>query len=48
MNPFVTFWSDILYNLKHMGVKIIESITGKTATGYVLFWQNKGSKKSSL
>ena len=28
-----------------MGVQIKEKITGKTASGFLLFWQNTGPKK---
>ena len=43
--PFHYFLVGYFEYLKHMCVKIIESITGKTATCYLLFWQNKGPKK---
>ena len=45
MNPFNTFGLDVFTYLKHKGVQIKEKITGKTASGFLLFWQNTGPKK---
>ena len=45
MNPFNTFGLDVYTYLKHIGVQIKEKITGKTASGFLLFWQNTGPKK---
>ena len=45
MNPFNTFGLDVFTYLKHIGVQIKEKITGKTASGILLFWQNTGPKK---
>ena len=45
MNPFNTFGLYVFTYLKHIGVQIKEIITGKTAAGFLLFWQNTGPKK---
>ena len=45
MNPFNTFEMDDFTYLKHKGVQIKEIMTGKTASGFLLFWQNTGLKK---
>ena len=45
MNPFSTFGLDVFTYLKHIGVQIKEKITGKTASGFLLFRQNTGPKK---
>ena len=45
MNPFNTFGLDVYTYLKHIGVQIKAKITGKTASGFLLFWQNTGPKK---
>ena len=37
MNPFNTFGLDVFTYLKHKGVQIKEKITGKTASGFLLF-----------
>ena len=45
MNPFNTFGMDVFTYLKHIGVHIKENITGKTASCFLLFWQNTGPKR---
>ena len=45
MNSFNTFGLDVFTYLKHIGVQIKEKITGKAASGFLLFWQNTGPKK---
>ena len=45
MNPLDTFELDVFTYLKHKSVQIKEKITGKTASGYLFFWQNTGPKK---
>ena len=45
MNPFNTFGLDVFTYLKHIGVQIKEKITGKTPSGFLLFWQYTGPKK---
>ena len=37
MNPFNTFGLDVFTYLKHIGVQLKEKITGKTASGFLLF-----------
>ena len=44
MDPFITFGPDFLAYLKNIGVLIKEKITGRTAIGFLLFWQNTGPK----
>ena len=45
MNPFNNFGLYVFTYLKRIGVQIKEKITGKTASGFLLFWQNTGPKK---
>ena len=46
MNPFNTFELDVFTYLKHKGVQIKEKITGKTASGFLLFGKIQGRKAS--
>ena len=45
MNPLNTFGLDVFTYLKHICVQIKEKIPGKTASGFLIFWQNTGPKK---
>ena len=44
-NPSITFGPYIFAYLKHLGVHIKEIIICKTASVFLLFWQNTGPKK---
>ena len=44
MNPFNTFGPDVFTYLKQICVQIKENITGKTATGFLLFGKIQGQK----
>ena len=45
MNPFNTFGLNVFTYLKHIGVQINEKITGKTASGFLLFLEKYRVKK---
>ena len=47
-NPFITFGSDILAYLKHIGVQIKEKKTCKTASCFWLFWEKYRAEKARL
>ena len=44
MDLFITFGPDIFAYVKNIGVLRKEKITGRTAIGFLLFWQNTGPK----
>ena len=49
MNPFDTFGLDVFTYLKHIGVQIKEKkITGKTASGFLLFVKIQGRKSQLM
>ena len=48
MNPFNTFGPDVFTYLKQLYMQIKENITGKTASGFLLFIKIQGQKSQFM